>query len=405
MVNSRPPAACVVGQFGDAETAASGARVTSLAEGLTGHGYVVTTIGVTSTRAGSHSPESRGLAIRMQETDIGISNLITVRPADESAVVRSWTNSIRHMRAWRIFTCRLFSWGRENRGGTFLLYGHRGELLLLGVLVARIWRCRTVLDVTEWFDRASRASFAGWVSTFIAQGVVPRLVDHVTMISDEVARKLPPSVSTIALPAMAPRRVAERAAGASGRLEYASSAETFTCVFTGSERGGLTAMVRALEDLAESHPRTRIVLKISGSRHPIESLSLIARLSVEHVGLLSQEGYLTLLDEADCLVIPGSRGTVKDYAFPNRLPEYLLSGVPTVLSGYPAAACMITHEEHAIILETDDVAELSRALESVLLDPDEMRRMGRRARSHALVAFDPIRLVAPLVVALEEAQR
>ena len=405
MVNLTPRAACVVGQFGDPETAASGARVTSLAEGLAGHGYEVITIGVTSTWSGRHPPESRGLVIRMQETGIGTSSLIIVQPADGTTIARRWRTSCRHLRALRAFTYGVVSWGRANRGGTFVLYGHRGELLLIGVLAARFSRCQTVLDVTEWFDRASRASFAGWASTLIAQRVVPRLVDHVTIISDEVLRELPHSESVIVVPAMAPRRVTERAARAPGTPERVSSAETFICVFTGSEQRGLASLVRALEGLAASHPRTQFVLKISGPRHSTESLSPTGRLWVEHSGLLSREGYFALLEGADCLVIPGSRGSVKDYAFPNRLPEYLLSGVPTIISGYPAAARTVMHGEHAIVMDTADVAELKRGLESVLLAPDEMRQMAQRGRSHALVAFDPLLTVAPLVEALEGGQR
>lgn len=400
----RPRAACIVGHFGDAEISASGARVESLAEGLAGHGYDVATVGVTSTSSEAFPSGASGVAIQKRTTDFGDSLLIVVRSDGDDSAAKRIKARLRHVKALKAFTYRALLWGRQNRGGVFLLYGHRGELLVLGVLAARISRCRTVIDITEWYDRASRASLIKWVSALVAQQIVPRLVDCATVISSDVITNLPELASTIELPAMAPRRVTEWDGWASRKNNRASSNGTFVCVFTGRERRGLIVLVRALEDVALAHPRVQFVLKISGSDHSLDSLTPVRLLSLEHVGVLAKEDYLALLTEADCLVIPGSAGTIKDYAFPNRLPEYLLSGAPTIVSGYPAVARMMVHGEHAILLPTDDAVELRQAIESVLLNPDEMQRMGQRGRSHALAAFDPVRLTAPLAAVIRQAK-
>ena len=396
---------CISGDFGNAESSASGARVASIADGLLEHGYRVTSIGMASfviAEDSQHDARSKAVRVEIQPTASSATGPVVMIRRDRTGISTAGPLILlmQNLAFVAAFLSAVDQWCREHRGGTLVLYGRRGEALLPCVLSARLRRCKVVLDVTEWFGRSAAPSFASWLSIVLAQRVVPRLVDHATLIVEEAASQLPRSLPVTHASAMAPRRVTQRAMRASPRETTSRAEHEFTCVFSGSEGGGLASVIAALGRLSRNHPHVRFILRTTRSGTVTLPPENSGRVEVVDEGALSQDDYLLLLESADCLIVPGTRGTDKDYAFPNRLPEYLLSGRPTIVSGYPAVGRMIRHREHALLLETDDVQELTRAIESVLLHPSQMDEMAKRGRSHALAVFSPARVMEPVAEVL-----
>jgi glycosyltransferase involved in cell wall biosynthesis len=277
-----------------------------------------------------------------------------------------------------------------------VLYGHDGSMLVGAAALGRIFRRTVIVDVTEWFDQSSRRTMGAWLLDFIARRIVPQLATHASVISEEAARYLPRALPRTVVTSMVSHEWTEAIARAENRERDHGH---FMCVFSGSERRGVENLIHALETLALRHAETNFELRLTGNPNASREvdLSTVKRLRVRRTGMLKRSEYAALLKEADCLIIPGDSGTDKDNAFPNRLPEYLLSGKPTVLAGYPAAARRLRHAVEALLLPSSDPTLLVEAIEHLLLDVESATTMGNAGLKAAQRLFDPKTVLKPLV--------
>ncbi len=395
-----PPArlrVCIAGHFGASDDSAAGARVAAYGQGLAQFGITADAIGcIREGPCGAGQVGNYG-TMRLVKIDGASKNLwlFSFYPGDPDSRSRL-RSAYRHLTRLLAFWVEVTQWLRRTPSGMLVLYGHEGPMLAVAAVVARIYRRQVILDVTEWFERSSRHSTLDWTSELVVQRVVPRLATHASVISEEAARRLPAALPRTVVTSMISSEWASEIAAAES---HERNAARFMCVFSGSENRGVQNLIFALDDLAAHHPSVVFELRITGKQkttHAVE-ISPTGRLDIQRMGSLKRENYAALLKQADCLVIPGDVGTDKDYAFPNRLPEYLISGTPTILAGYPAAARRLRHQKEAVLLSSSDPELLAGAIEKILLDVRAAHALGRAGREAAERLFDPGRVVKSLV--------
>jgi glycosyltransferase involved in cell wall biosynthesis len=90
-----------------------------------------------------------------------------------------------------------------------------------------------------------------------------------------------------------------------------------------------------------------------------------------------------LLAAADILVQPGVPGPFNDYRFPAKLPDFLASGRPVVVSR-TNLGLQLDDGREAVVTESGTSAEIYSAVEQLLRDPARGREIGARGRAFAM---------------------
>ncbi len=394
------PAACIAGHFGPSDTDASGARVAAFAEGLHHFGFSVTSIGCTQGGPRAATRPRRYLTYR-SVTGERFRTAIALYSFDEPFAGQSHPSAgLLHLARLIAFWVEVVRWLRASPSGTLFLYGIHGPMLAISAVAARLFGRMVVLDVVEWFDHSSRDTIRKRAANVIVKRIVPRLATHASVISEEVCAHLPSALPRTIVPAMIS---SDWAAAIDSIPARQSRPGNFRCFFSGTERSNLPSLVDALETLAARRPECDIVLQLTAptvtTTHTAPDSSAIR---VELLGLLPRAEYAETIRRSDCLIILGSPGSDKDNAFPNRLPEYLLSGSPTLLSGYPAAARRLRHLEEIYLLESSEPAALLKGLEYCLLEVSGATAMGQRGSEAARRLFSPRTVIGPLILALKD---
>jgi len=90
-----------------------------------------------------------------------------------------------------------------------------------------------------------------------------------------------------------------------------------------------------------------------------------------------------IIGQSDVLVLPRPAGIMmSEYAFPSKLPEYLVTGIVTVTSDVGPVSELLAGKDVCLIIEINEpVQNLSACLEKVYrMNPMERAAMGQRAR-------------------------
>ncbi len=154
------------------------------------------------------------------------------------------------------------------------------------------------------------------------------------------------------------------------------------CVAAWVPRKGQLELVRALSGLRERSWRAELAGAMdrdpdytASVRDAIAEGGLEARISAP--GVLTHEGLGKLYDQASIFVLP----SVYE-GFGMAFAEAMMRGLPVI--GTTGGAIPHTVPEAAgLLVPPDDVEALRQALESLLCDPEQCRRMGRAGRAHA----------------------
>lgn len=169
-------------------------------------------------------------------------------------------------------------------------------------------------------------------------------------------------------------------------------------------------LIRAVADLAKTHDNVRLFFQ--GTKHPhpgvpemaivAESRALAAELGVldssvffnsSWVDYADRQNYLT---EADAGVSTHYSHIETTFSFRTRILDYLWAELPMVVSAGDHFAEMIATEKLGLVVDPEDVAGLSRALERILFDEKLIalsKKNIRRVRSE----FYWEKTLAPLV--------
>lgn len=142
---------------------------------------------------------------------------------------------------------------------------------------------------------------------------------------------------------------------------------------------GAEEMVRAMGLLPEKlQARLKLVGAWDTADLPVSLSSIAGWSRTEYVGSLDRTGVARELRKA-------SVGLVVLHPEPNyvasqpvKLYEYMCSGVPVIASDFPVCREIITTARCGILVNPLDPQEIARAIEYLLIHPEEAEEMGRR---------------------------
>jgi glycosyltransferase involved in cell wall biosynthesis len=149
---------------------------------------------------------------------------------------------------------------------------------------------------------------------------------------------------------------------------------------------GVDLLVEALGSLKTRIPHLQATLL--GEGDALSSVEELARrLGVEDRiefsrAYVPHDVALARVAAADCGVIPNRRSLLNRFALSSKLLEYVMLGVPVVVSRLETLAAHFASDE-VTFFEPDDAASLAEAIAWVAEHPDEAREKSKRARQRA----------------------
>ena len=133
----------------------------------------------------------------------------------------------------------------------------------------------------------------------------------------------------------------------------------------------------------ESNPRAKKSLKFLRS-------DPVLREHVNFLGFVSDKERDCNLAEADAFIILRSDCRETDMLFPTRLPEYMLTGNPLILSETGSFRHCFEHRKDVwFVPKTNRPEEVASAIEHLATNPEERLAIGRAGRESALAQFSP----------------
>jgi glycosyltransferase involved in cell wall biosynthesis len=162
-------------------------------------------------------------------------------------------------------------------------------------------------------------------------------------------------------------------------------------------RKGVEILLEALRGLRRKIPGA--VLRIAGDgehRGALERAAADLGSAVTFLGTQSASQVRTLLHGAAALVIPSIYE-----GMPLVVVEAMDAGVPIVASAVSGIPEVVVDGETGWLVPPEDPEALARALEAVLMDPDEARRRGEAGRRRAAERYRPAAAAASWRAAIE----
>lgn len=145
----------------------------------------------------------------------------------------------------------------------------------------------------------------------------------------------------------------------------------------------LALFIRAAELLQASHPNARFLIAGEGdSRNDLEARIRQSRLQdrCELLGAIANvPEFLRTLDVA--VLCSDSEGS------PNSIMEYMAAACPLVSTNVGGCGELIQHEEHGLLVDSNDAEKLAAAIDRLLRDRDLAMRLGTNARQRALAEY------------------
>jgi glycosyltransferase involved in cell wall biosynthesis len=151
---------------------------------------------------------------------------------------------------------------------------------------------------------------------------------------------------------------------------------------------GLPYLIDAVHALRTEGMNVRLHLILSGDdtdvREQLAQRGLLEVTTLKH-DISQAEAHREIL-HASVLVIPRPNVVAAEYGFPSKLPEYLATGLPVILTDVgPVEELRPEIDRCCIVIDTDDIVHnLVDALRRVSrMRPEEMRERGELARAYA----------------------
>lgn len=302
---------------------------------------------------------------------------------------RSWVQAIK---ARLVLWNRWWRLNRERRPSIVHIHTCSGLTFFLDgalMLIARMCGNPVIMHIhgarfDEFLDRLPKAIF--WFARWLMKRAT-----RIVVLSEEWRERLTPRLSRsdlVVVPNGVPTPLISRNVGSTDRV---------LVLFLGNlgQRKGVWDIVAAAENLS---PRGRIVL-VGGE----EDVGIGARVNEEIIrrglgdriawaGPAVGEGKRAWLEQAEIFILPS-------YAegLPISLLEAMCAGLAVVTTPVGAIPTVITNEEHGLLVNPGDIAELSAAINSLIEDSGLRLRLAANGRSRCIESYGIERTVTSLM--------
>jgi len=363
----------------------SGPFIRDLARGLVGHGDEVTVL----------TPHAEGVK---RGWDDGGVEVLSFRYAPESWEVLGYSRSLSADETVRLgagLVTPLFL-GAAMAASRRLVSRRRFDLLhahwvvpngLVGALMARTVPLAIGLHGSDVF-MAEKPLVRATVGRALAQaslltGCSPELVDRVCALGFPRDRSevIPYGVD---VQSFSPGSIAEDSWRR--RLGIPPGALVMLSVGRMVTKKGYHVLLDALPELLAAHPDAHVILAGSGDRLDEFRARVTPLTNRVHLpGIVMRDTLPSLYRESDIFVLPAvhdRKGNVD--GLPNVILEAMATGLPIVASGVSGIPLAVTDGDNGLLVQEQDQAALGRALDALLTDTEQRRRMGKSSRERAV---------------------
>ena len=267
-----------------------------------------------------------------------------------------------------------------------LYHLHDPELLVVGLALKILTRARLVRDVhenlaeqvlnKEWIAAGLRPVVSALVR--IAEKVLTRWYDEVVPATEAIARHINHPRTTVIhnYPDLGMFHgiyvKPEKEGKGSGPLVYIGGI---------SRIRGIYEILAALDRCSqETDPHLELIGPFSSPMLEAEVRAAPGFRRVNYRGILPWESAWMRASEAIGGLVLFHPGPNHNEALPNKLFEYMASGIAVIASNFPLWQEIVEGSECGITVDPMDIDAVARAIEHLVTNPEEAAEMGKRGR-------------------------
>jgi glycosyltransferase involved in cell wall biosynthesis len=363
---------------------------------------------------GGYQNQALRLALEMLKRNVGI-DVVTQRqgplaPREDHLGIpihRLWAASSGYLAAWSYLASSLL-WMVRHRRRIDLIHANRSSSGLVAGLIGRAIGKHVLYKLTRGDEIQTKGLGRTWLGRLKLFGL-KHSVDRFVAITEEIRNDLEgigvPAAKIVRIPngidlddhvvAYDPRQV---------RVELGCSGESPIVTFVGRlvPAKGLDWLLEVWRAVHERRPHARLQVVGEGPERPgleARARALGIAEAVTFVG--RQSDVYRFLAVTDVFVLPS-----REEGTSNALLEAMSQAIPVVVADDRLGGNrgVVEHLDSGYLIRYGATGEFAEALTRLLDDPEERRRMGRRARAHiaehfsiAAVADSYCRLYAELL--------
>ena len=293
----------------------------------------------------------------------------------------------------KFFFRSLSEFTKSHKPDVLILYGGSANITLPLFFSAK-FNCLTVVaEVCEWAPPSLFKN--GWLDRnfileFIYRNCVPMFSDGAICISTYIHQKICKfNPNTIIIPALGSQR---------DYLEHCKGkrSEVFKVVYTGKFKYEDAAALLIEAVRVCLNRGMKISLEMIGGfgtddeaycKSLVNSDPLLSNF-VSFIPQLSGDEYFARIALASCLVIVRPHNKTNVANFPTRLPEFLWTGKPVIVSSAGDIEKYLKRGVHAHIIDLVSPETLAEALSKIYLDGEYAANLGKEGKMIAQAAFD-----------------
>lgn len=267
------------------------------------------------------------------------------------------------------------------------------DVLIFAPIIARWMGAKLILDLheitPEFYMSKYQIADNSWVVRLLKylERISVDFADRVITISEPVQdllahRGLPYPKSTVIMNAVDEQRFAADAG--SSATEVSPDAPKFVMMYHGTLTYiyGLDMAIEAFALVHQEMPGAELwILGVGPEKQGLAELARDRGLEtkVKLVGQVPSPEIPAWLSQCDAGILPIRRDVFLDFAFPNKLPEFILMGKPVIVSRLRSIRHYFS-EGAVAYFEPNNPADLSRQMMRICGDPELRGRLALRAR-------------------------
>jgi glycosyltransferase involved in cell wall biosynthesis len=280
----------------------------------------------------------------------------------------------------------------KSDGKKNVLYCYGGLTLenIIFVLFGRLFGYLVVLDIVEdntfIKERMHLLGKLKWQTGELMERYIPQLANGLVVISSYLQRLYQKEFGTavpiclIPICARCQQRPVKKQDGGPVKFVYSGSF---------AKKDGLEVLIKAFEQVHEKVGNCTLILTGTGSNVPEYQRLIAGHPAIRYMGYLDDSEFVAFLQKADVLCITRTGSTYANAGFPFKLGEYLATGNPVVVSDVGDVSYYLENMKDAIIVKADDVAEVEKAMEFCIRNPEEVSQIGLNGQLKCKQYFDP----------------
>lgn len=183
---------------------------------------------------------------------------------------------------------------------------------------------------------------------------------------------------------------------------------TISLFYAGSfgRKDGVPVLIDAFDRLAGKYENLHLVLTGRGDTEAMDEFFARKQLSpyegrIDYKGYMDEKDYYSLLNDVDIPCMTRVNVAFANAGFPFKLGEYLATGKPVIASRVSDVDRFLLNGQNAMVVQPGSSAEICKAAEFLINNPESAAAIGLRGREAAKSFFDYKQQGQPLISFLE----